>query len=511
MNLQMDDTMLEFLGEIRKTLPDVKIFLVGGAVRDHLLKRQIKDLDFVVNKGSVELAKAVKRRFKGVWYTLDDEHQTARVILRQGHPNEMILDFTSFIGATLEEDLRQRDFSINAMAIDLDNLNQIIDPTDGQTDLVNRRLRLCSSNSLLNDPLRVIRAVRVIRSFNLDYSPEITKQLRVATLRLDRISGERVRDELLKCLALPGVSETYGLLKEFGILFYLLDKVNLVEPPSDIIPATDNGDFVDLFNYYKETYLPDRSSGIDGWCLNSTLLQTLEELFHDIETENSNTLFFETDSKSDSPADYIPAINLNINEILQGGRTRKQLLLLFAFFFPHHPSYSLRFDENFEQAKNENNCLEFAERLSNMLMLGQKELRFFELVCTGYLNLISLAQEEKVGPLELYRYFREVGSFGIESALMQIAALHTQHILCKEGLRLANEVILTWFRDQNTIVNPPRLVDGDELMKTFNLKPGPNLGSYLETIREAQVTGNVTSSYQALELVSSLIDERKTF
>lgn len=146
-----------------------------------------------------------------------------------------------------------------------------------------------------------------------------------------------------------------------------------------------------------------------------------------------------------------------------------------------------------------------------MLMLGQKELKFFELVCSGYLNLISLAQEEKVGPLELYRYFREVGSFGIESALMQITTLNTQHILCKEGLRLANEVILTWFRDQNTIVNPPRLVDGDELMKTFNLKPGPNLGSYLETIREAQVTGNVTSSYQALELVSSLIDERKTF
>ena len=225
----------------------------------------------------MELAKAVKRRFKGVSYTLDDEHQTARVILSQGQPDEMILDFTSFIGATLEEDLRQRDFSINAMAIDLDNPNQIIDPTDGQTDLANRRLRLCSSNSLLNDPLRVIRAVRVIRNFDLDYSPEITKQLRVATFRLDRISGERVRDELLKCLALPGVSETYGLLKEFGILFYLLDKVNLVEPPADIIPATDNGDFVDLFNYYKETCLPDRSSGNEGWCIYSTQYRELDE------------------------------------------------------------------------------------------------------------------------------------------------------------------------------------------------------------------------------------------
>jgi len=506
----MDDTLLEFLGEIRKTLPTMKIYLVGGAVRDLLLKRPVKDLDFVVENGSVELAKAVKSRFKGVWYTLDDEHQTARVILSQGQPDEMILDFTSFIGATLEEDLRQRDFSINAMAIDLDNPNQIIDPTDGQTDLANRRLRLCNSNSLLNDPLRVIRAVRVIRSFDLDYSPEITKQLRVATLQLERISGERVRDELLKCLALPGLADTYRLLKEFGILFHLLDRVYLVEPPAELITAAENGDFVDLFSFYEDTYKPNWSSGIDGWCLNSTLLETLEELVHDIEIENSNSLFFETDSKSDSPADYIHEIILNINETLQGGRTRKQLLLIFALFFSHHPKYSLKFDESFEQAKRKINCLEFAERLSNMLMLGQKELKFFEFVCRGNLNLVSLAREENVGPLEMYRYFREVGSFGLESALMQIGTLHAQHILCKKDLQLANEVILTWFCDQNTIVNPPRLVDGDDLMKSFNLKPGPNLGFYLESIREAQATGKVASRYQALELVSSLIDERKT-
>ena len=142
MSLHLNESLADFLKEVRLTSPDQKIYLVGGAVRDLALGQAVKDLDFVVKNGSVRLAKAVRRRFDGVWYTLDDEHQTARVILRQGQAGELILDFTSFIGENLEEDLRQRDFTINAMAIDLDNLDEIIDPLGGQIDLASRQLRL---------------------------------------------------------------------------------------------------------------------------------------------------------------------------------------------------------------------------------------------------------------------------------------------------------------------------------------------------------------------------------
>jgi len=137
----MDKRLADFLREVRHTTPDQKVYLVGGAVRDLVLGRGVKDLDFVVADGSVRLAKAVRRRFDGVWYSLDDEHQTARVILEQGQPDELVLDFTSFIGGSLEEDLRQRDFTINAMAIDLDNLKVVIDPLGGQDDLKKGRLR----------------------------------------------------------------------------------------------------------------------------------------------------------------------------------------------------------------------------------------------------------------------------------------------------------------------------------------------------------------------------------
>ena len=173
----------------------MNVFAVGGAVRDILLHKTIRDLDFVLAHGSIKLAKAVKKHFQGVWYTLDDEHQTARVILNQGEPDEKVLDFTSFVGESLDADLLQRDFSINAMAIDLDDPNLLIDPLNGRQDLAGRILRLTNPKSLLSDPLRVIRGIRMIRFYNLSESIEILDSMRVAVLELGKISGERVRDE----------------------------------------------------------------------------------------------------------------------------------------------------------------------------------------------------------------------------------------------------------------------------------------------------------------------------
>ena len=128
MKLHLDRELLQLLDLVRELAPDTRVFLVGGAVRDILLGRSAKDLDFVQSHGSIQLAKAVSRHLDGAIYTLDDVRHSARVILRQGREDEQVLDFTSFIGEDLELDLRQRDFTINAIALDLDYPDEIIDP-----------------------------------------------------------------------------------------------------------------------------------------------------------------------------------------------------------------------------------------------------------------------------------------------------------------------------------------------------------------------------------------------
>ena len=89
------------------------VYLVGGAVRDRLLGLPVNDLDFVVPSHSLQLAGAVRRKLGAAGFTLDDKRQTARLILGQGKTSELILDFVSFTGGSLYEDLSNRDFTIN--------------------------------------------------------------------------------------------------------------------------------------------------------------------------------------------------------------------------------------------------------------------------------------------------------------------------------------------------------------------------------------------------------------
>ena len=127
MSLQFVNDLLQLLDLVRELASGTRVYLVGGAIRDLLLGRLVKDLDFVQAHGSIQLARAVSRRMNGAVYTLDDVRHSARVILRQGKKDEQVLDFTSFIGETLEQDLGQRDFTINAMALDLEKPEILID------------------------------------------------------------------------------------------------------------------------------------------------------------------------------------------------------------------------------------------------------------------------------------------------------------------------------------------------------------------------------------------------
>ena len=505
MNLRMDKRLADFLREVRHTTPDQKVYLVGGAVRDLVLGRGVKDLDFVVADGSVRLAKAVRRRFDGVWYSLDDEHQTARVILEQGQPDELVLDFTSFIGGSLEEDLRQRDFTINAMAIDLDNLKVVIDPLGGQEDLKKGRLRLGNPNSMLSDPLRALRAVRMTRAFDLDLTLEIYEQLRVASTYLNRISGERIRDELLKCLAIPDLTETYGLLRDFGILYELQHRVfpqQVVQGELD--NSTDESISLDRWSWENayETHLEITNHESD---IISHRLSALEQLMQVVEGRKTDPqLLVEMEQRFGS-TDIQSHLKQLFDESLQAGRTRKELLILLSLFFKHEPVF-----ESCNKKHMELKCLEFAENITNTFMLGQKEQKFFELVCVGYEKIMSLHQKDDVTPLQLYRYFKEVGSFGLESAILHKIEQQISPSPNEKLIFLADEIIRAWFLEYQVIVDPPRLIDGIFLQKSFHLSPGPELGYYLETIREAQVVGKVKNLEEAQALVMRMMKEGKS-
>ena len=473
MKLRLDKDLERFLAQIRALLPEEKVYLVGGAVRDILLHKTIRDLDFVLARGSIKLAKAVKKHFQGVWYTLDDEHQTARVILNQGEPNEKVLDFTSFVGESLDADLRQRNFSINAMAIDLDDPNLLIDPLNGRQDLAGRILRLTNPKSLLSDPLRVIRGIRMIRFYNLSESIEILDSMRVAVLELGKISGERVRDELLKCLDLPDLPATFTLLARFGIYQFLQREIS---PAAALMHSAD-------FHTFHEGVLDwgDPSENKPLWFVQkATLLENLEKLLINIQQGKNDASLPPTEISNA----FLDGLRKSMDESLQAKHTREQLLILAAFF------YLCGFEAD------------FADNLTRLLMLGQKENKALEKTAAAYHKIASISDKAEVSNLDLYRLFREADRFALEGALLHLAEEKQSRT---RRSAIAIRILETWFNAHEQVVDPPRLIDGTQLQEELAIGPGPALGFFLEQIREAQVTGEVQNRTDALNLVKKLL------
>lgn len=207
-------------------------YTVGGYVRDLILERHSKDIDFVTVGSGIEVAQAVARKFgRGANIAVFRNFGTAQVKFR-GQELE-------FVGArresyshdsrkpivedgTLDDDLARRDFTINAMAISVnaDSFGELIDPYDGQGDIERRLIRtpLDPDITFSDDPLRMMRAIRFATQLDFEIYAETFEAIARNASRISIISKERVMDELMKIMASPRPSIGWILLDKVGLL-----------------------------------------------------------------------------------------------------------------------------------------------------------------------------------------------------------------------------------------------------------------------------------------------------
>lgn len=166
--------------------------LVGGTVRDALLDRHSEylDLDFVLPSNAVETAQAIARHYRAGFVVLDAERQIARVVFEHA-----TADFALQVGATLEDDLRRRDFTVNAIAYN-PHTKDLLDPLHGYADLQQKRLRMVSVENLSEDPLRLLRAYRQAAQLGFSLESDTQQAIRQLAPNLNRIAAERVQSEL---------------------------------------------------------------------------------------------------------------------------------------------------------------------------------------------------------------------------------------------------------------------------------------------------------------------------
>ncbi len=197
------------------------VYLVGGAVRDLLLGRGRVDIDVVVVGDAAELAAELggetlsHERFGTAKVTLDGHEMDIATARSESYPDPGVLPVVK-PAARIEDDLRRRDFTINAMAIPLQGEPRLIDPFGGQDDLAAGRLRILHRGSFADDPTRAIRAARYAARFGFEPEPDTAELLRKADL--DTVSEDRREAELLRLAGEADAARGFALLQEWSLL-----------------------------------------------------------------------------------------------------------------------------------------------------------------------------------------------------------------------------------------------------------------------------------------------------
>jgi len=218
-------------------------YLVGGAVRDELLGLDSKDADFLVPGVDTETLRArlaphgrvedlvVAERLVGI--RLHPRDKTVRTLTPAGiefapprkevstGPGRHDFEIVADPSLSVDDDMRRRDFTVNAMARRLED-GEIVDPLDGRSDLEWGVLRAVSDTSFAEDPLRIVRGLRFVSQLGFAFEGRTLEQMREEAPAVTLLSGERVSDELSKLLLAPRPESALLLARDTGVLVQLI-------------------------------------------------------------------------------------------------------------------------------------------------------------------------------------------------------------------------------------------------------------------------------------------------
>lgn len=486
------DQLLAALREIAQG-HGVTLYLVGGCVRDGLQGRPLADLDVAVQGDALAYARAVASRLGGTYVPLGERHHTARVVFAEGVVRQV--DCAAIAGS-IQEDLARRDFTINAMAAPLDAfrgdwaLSPIIDPFGGHRDLAERVVRMVSAQSLEDDPLRLLRGVRLAAELGFELEVDTWKAIQERAPLLTQCAGERLREELCRILeverAVRWVEELDGLGLLAGLFPELLIGKGVTQPKEH---------YWDVFNHEVETVA----------AIEALLQPRLVPMLGD-------RAYLATVAQC---APSHPGLEAYLQESV-GGLPRTTVLKLAALFHdvakPQtkavQPDGRIRFFGHSEQG---------ADMVRDALGRLRFSTREIESVAAMVEYHLRPGQWSGVTPSSraLYRYFRDVGSVAVDTILLNLA----DHLAARgpklnlerwrQHVAVAQHALAYYFERRGETVTP-RLVTGHDLMEAFGLAPGPMLGKLLAEIEEARVLEQIVTKADALKLAKQILEERET-
>jgi tRNA nucleotidyltransferase (CCA-adding enzyme) len=438
-------------------------YLVGGCVRDFLLGREPQDFDIVTYTDVWHLALQIEDILEGKAFWIDRERQVARVACRKG---ELTMDVSPPRGPDITSDLSQRDITINALAYDTFSA-ELIDPLKGLSDLRKGIVRIISEDSLKDDPLRGIRALRFAIQFGFDIAGETLSLIRAYAATIHRVSPERIKQEFLKALTVAEGSSFFRLMADTLYVEELFGHVHGLDP----------------FSFSKTAI--ERS------------LMTCREV---------DSLLFHVHT-------VLSGIGGYFSQEVEHGFSRAAVLRLSAFLAG---IYSLNENPEGEGLQKDSpespRLLSPAERFCRRLSLSLRAARNVDNTISGYREVLALADKQHIAGKDMYRLFRsfpecipEILLLAEASSKAKFHAIRTNQ-LCT-GLKPKIALLWSYYRETYLLQKGTPLITGNDIMRAFPLTRGPMIGECLEQVEEARSDGLIKSREEAIAYVRAIISK----
>lgn len=468
-NLWWADNILD-MQEVLLTLDfEDPLYIIGGAVRSAFLHFPVKDIDLATPTQSIQVARKIANAFNGDIYVMDDERGVARVLLPTDD-GQLTIDVASFRGDNLLDDIHGRDFTVNAMAVDLlGDLQLLIDPLDGETDATQKVIRRCTSESIKEDPIRALRAIRQSTQLKFRIEPETVKDVRQYGMNILETSPERIRDEFFKILGLKRAPVALKVLDALGFLKLILPELSSLD--DEPLPEPH------VFNAWKQA------------------IETVENVVGIVDTIS----YQRTDSTAASFAYGMVAMQLDLY--------RSELNAHLAKQYPDERKHGalLVLGALLHRVVD---ATQVVGAVADDLRLSNPEKKQLVAMLEQYQRAQTVDYND---PLAVHRFWYPIGEKGIDAILLGLAdylATYGNRLVQDDWLIQVERAVMllfAFYKQQDEVISPAPFLNGNDLMTLLNLDGGRIIGELLTRLREGQVTGEITSKEDALSVARAYL------
>ena len=441
-------------------------YLVGGSVRDLICKRRPVDYDIAVANDAKGYAQQLAAKLNGRIVVIGKPDYPLYRIVKARH----VIDVTPIKGTSIETDLADRDFTINALACELIN-GRLIDTCGGLADIRQGVVRMVSAQALQNDPVRMVRAFRLAALLNFTIAAATSQAISTQAKGIDTCAGERIWAEMALILAQPNSFHTLQLMVKSGLLLAILPELVPLQDCRQNKPHR-----LDVFEHTLEAYAslemllgqPDRHftgralDWVHTLSAHRLVLLKLALLLHDIGKPAQRTI--EASGK---------------------------------IHFYGHPAAGAR----------------LAEAILSRLRLSRRQIRWALFLIAHHSrphDLFLAEQKNELTPKAIGRFLR-LGGDATPYLILHAMADNYGKALTDRGqlaarLTFFNSLLDAYYKTARPQETPP-LVDGHDLMATFKLKSSPLIGTLINGIEEARLAGTITHRRQALTWAETYLKE----